>query len=157
MNDEVEPGIDWRTSQQRQAEGTPSEAAEPQLAVHVVVTSTGKARKALEAANRLAGDLNCRLVALVPEVVPFPLPLDKPAVPAEFRASQMLRAFEGTGVAAEIRLVMCRAEDRALLELLKPRSLVVISASGHWWPTRESRLAKSLRKAGHHVFVIRER
>src|SRR5580765_2484747 len=34
-----------------------------------------------------------------------------------------------------------------------PRSLLVIAGSRNWWPTREKRLARELRRAGHEVVL----
>jgi hypothetical protein len=48
-------------------------------------------------------------------------------------------------------MYLCRDSSETLLAVLKPRSLVVIGGRRRWWPTREERLAKKLRGAGHEV------
>ena len=47
----------------------------------------------------------------------------------------------------------CRDAVEMLRGALKPGSLVVIGERPRWWPTRESALAKALRKMGHIVLL----
>jgi hypothetical protein len=48
---------------------------------------------------------------------------------------------------------MCRQRLQTLIALLPPRSLVVIGGHKSWWPTKEQRVARELRQAGHEVIL----
>ena len=52
-----------------------------------------------------------------------------------------------------VRIYLCRDRWQALEQALRPRSVVVIGGRKRWWPTRESRLARRLRRAGHEVIL----
>jgi alkylated DNA repair dioxygenase AlkB len=56
-------------------------------------------------------------------------------------------------VETTVRICLCRDRWEALEVLLEPRSLVVLGGRKRWWPTRESRLAQKLRRAGHEVIL----
>jgi hypothetical protein len=50
-----------------------------------------------------------------------------------------------------VRIYLCRDRMDALVQMLKPRSLVVVGGRRRWWPTEETRIARRLRRAGHEV------
>src|SRR5215467_5445052 len=54
------------------------------LDVAVVFTSAGATIAALRRAGTLASSLNGRILLVVPQIVPFPLPLEKPPVLIDF-------------------------------------------------------------------------
>jgi hypothetical protein len=61
-----------------------AEEAHQALNVAVVVTSVHGAHTALREAGSLASQLGARITLIVPEIVPYVLPLESPAVPVEF-------------------------------------------------------------------------
>src|SRR5205807_6174084 len=54
-------------------------------------------------------------------------------------------------VVISVQLYLCRDRRLCLLEALKPQSLVVLGGRARWWPTKETKLARMLQFAGHHV------
>src|SRR5689334_102450 len=62
----------------------PAEEADQKLNIAVVFTSVRETLAALKEAGDLASHLNGRITLAVPELVPYPLPLDTPQVLAEF-------------------------------------------------------------------------
>jgi hypothetical protein len=53
-----------------------------------------------------------------------------------------------------VQVCLCRDGRQTLEDLLRPHSLVVLGGRKHWWPTRESAMARRLRRAGHEVILI---
>jgi len=137
--------------------GTP----EPQFAgangarlnVTVLFTSVEGTMAALRTAGTLAGKLGGRITIVVPEVVPYHLPLNKPPVSQEWNERRFRVLAAESSVETSVRFYLCRDEDEMLARRLKPHSLVVLGGKRYWWPTRESRLAKRLRRLGHEVIL----
>ena len=63
-------------------------SARTQLTIRVLATTFDGTRAALTAAIPLTRGCRARLVVLVPQVVPYPLPLDAPAEPTPFTAER---------------------------------------------------------------------
>lgn len=124
---------------------------ERDLRVNVVFTGIEQTREALRAAAVLAADLHARIVILVPEVVPYPAPLDSASVPRAFLVRRLLTAVKESRIETSIRVCVCRDRRIALSATLPRRSIVVIGGRTRWWPTREQRLAAELSRQGHHV------
>src|SRR5215471_2459567 len=61
----------------------------PKLRIHVLVTDVRTASIAIKRAVELAIDLGAETRILLPQVVPFPLDLEYPAVPLEFTCKQL--------------------------------------------------------------------
>jgi hypothetical protein len=124
------------------------------LEVVVLFTTERATEQAMETASKLAHGLNARLRLLAPQVVPFPLDLDKPAVRTTWITAR-LRDFASHAhqqVTVDIRL--CRDADEAIGRAIRPGETVVLGAPRRWWPTSEQRTAARLRAAGHHVLLI---
>src|ERR1700761_8634201 len=60
--------------------GRPTESEEARLNVVVIFTSVQSTVAALKKAGTLANQLNGRITLVVPQVVPYPLPLNNPPV-----------------------------------------------------------------------------
>ncbi len=125
------------------------------LSVFVVFTSINWTLKALEKARDIARPLRANIVVLAVQVVPFPLPLDKPPVSMEF----VVRCFEeklgesdGT---THISAYLCRDLMEAFKRILIRGCPVVIGMNERWWPTRNERLARKLRRAGYSVISVK--
>ena len=124
------------------------------LEVNVIFTGTQGTLAALRIAGQLAGNLGARITLLVPQIVPYPLPITEPPVPVEF-TERRFRTLAGNeaneGVQTLVHICLCRDRRRCLAQFLKPRSLVVIGGKTRWWPTEERRLALMLESKGHEV------
>lgn len=124
---------------------------EAQLDVTVLFTSVEGTMAALRTAGTLANKLGGRITIVVPEVVPYHLPLDKPAVIHDWNEKRFRAMAAENRVETSVRFYLCRDEDEILAKELGPHSLVVLGGEKHWWPTREGLLARRLRSLGHEV------
>jgi hypothetical protein len=129
------------------------EGSEHDLRVVVVFTSVEATIVALRKASALANRLNARITMLVPQVVPFPLPLTSPPVLLDF-SEKRFRVIAGeSSVDTVVQIFLCRDKWDGLTMALRKHSLVVLGGRKRWWPTAEKRLARRLRRAGHEVIV----
>ncbi len=121
------------------------------LDLQVIFTNVAGTRAVLAAATQYARGLGAQITILDAQVVPYPLPLDRPPVPVEF-TERTLRtlALEQT-VATAVELYLCRDRNETIRQVLKPESVVVMPARKFWWPTAQTHLAKLLRRDGHRV------
>ncbi len=124
------------------------------LDVTVLFTKVPATLRALKTAAELAHNLNARIRLLVPQVVPYPLPLEMPAVPAEFNRKRIQTLASQGSIETRIELCLCRDRDAALCQALEPEALVVIGSRKSWWPTAEKALARRLRSLGHNVILV---
>jgi hypothetical protein len=131
-------------------------AAEPtsDLEVNVIFTDRGGTLAALKTAGALALNLRARINLLAFQVVPLAFPLARPPVSIPFSQQRLLDlASQGAQghLDTAVQLYICRNERQALLQVLRPKSVVVIGSRKRWWPTQESKLARMLRSQGHQV------
>jgi hypothetical protein len=126
--------------------------AATQPTVHVVATQFRGTRAALEAAVPLARGSDARLKVLVPQIVPYPLPLDQPVEAAPFAAERYRNLLHQLHAEAEVRLCLCRNPDDIILQLLPAHATVVVGGpAGTWRASREERLTRRLTHLGHRV------
>jgi hypothetical protein len=130
-----------------------NQESEPQLNISVIFTSVEATLAALRAAGTMANRLHATITMVVPEVVPYHLPLNKPAVVHDWNEKRFRVLAAQSPVDTIVRFYLCRDREETLGYVLKPHSLVVIGGKKHWWPTAESRLAKRLRCLGHEVIL----
>jgi hypothetical protein len=128
-------------------------ATEAQLNVTVLFTSIEGTMAALRAAATLASKLGGRITIVVPEVVPYHLPLNEPPVRHDWNEKRFRVLAAESSVETSVRIYLCRDQDEMLAKRLRPHSLVVLGGKKYWWPTRESRLARRLRRLGHEVIL----
>lgn len=121
------------------------------MTVSLVFTSQAATAPALRAAANLAQSLGARLRLIVPQIVPYPLPLDEPPVAPEVQESRFCRLE----ASCKVEVYLCRERHDAFAAALLPHSLVVIGARKAWWAISERRMAHALRRAGHEVIVWR--
>ena len=137
------------------ASGHPEEVEDSRpgarLDVTVIFTSTPATVAALRRAAELAARLEARILLVVPQLVPFPLPLHQPPVPVEFNEARLREIAAASSMPTAVRIYLCRERITALRMALRPGSLVVVGGRKRWWPTAESRLARILRREGHEV------
>jgi len=121
------------------------------LDIAVIFTSVEGTLGALKAAGSLAESLGARVTLLVPQVVPYPLPLTSPPIPLEFQEKRFQEIAAQSPVEIQVQLYLCRNGMDTLKTVLKPHSLVVIGGRKRWWPTREKNMARELHGLGHEV------
>jgi hypothetical protein len=124
------------------------------LAVTVVFTTVPATLIALRRGGELARELGARICILVPQVVPYPLPLDRPQVDPAFKVRQFRTLPADGAIETRIDVRLCRERYHAIAEALAPQSVVLIGGPHHWWRTPEKRLAKKLSSAGHNVIFV---
>jgi hypothetical protein len=125
--------------------------SEFRLNLDVVFTSVEPTLAALKKAGALASRLNGRITLVVPQIVPYPLPLRTPPVLIEFNEKRFRIIAGESPVETTVRIYLCREPLETLAAVLQPHSLVVLGGHRSWWPTAEKRLARKLRRAGHEV------
>lgn len=123
------------------------------LNIAVVFTSWTATLTALKKANTLASRLNARITLVVPQLVPYPLPLSSPPVLLDFSERRLLDIVRQSPVEISVRLYLCRDRMETLAKALKGSPLVVLGGRKRWWPTAEARLARFLRRSGHEVIL----
>jgi hypothetical protein len=129
-------------------------SADSKLNLNVVFTSTPGTAAALSAARTLAARLDAAITVLVPEVVPFPMAVDHPQISPQFLEARVRALTAELPNDVRVRILLCRNGEEAVLRALQPRSLVVIGGPKHWWPTRESALARRLEDRRHQVVFV---
>ena len=134
-----------------------TEETDSKLDISVVFTSVDATLAALKEAGRLlgnqAGSLGGRITLIVPQIVPYPLPLTSPPVLVDFNERRLRVIASHCRVETRVSIYLCRNPLETLQSVLKPHSLVVLGSRKRWWPTAEKRLAKKLRRFGHQVVV----
>jgi hypothetical protein len=139
----------------RRPERPPVEEAEPRLNVFVVFTSVEATLAALKQAGHLAAELGGRIILVALQVVPYPLPLTRPPVGIDWNERRLRLIAGESRVETIVNVHLCRDWQRTLENALGRHSLIVLGGRKRWWPTRESKLARSLRRAGHEVIFIK--
>jgi hypothetical protein len=130
-----------------------AEETESKLDISVVFTSVNATLTALKEAGNLARSLGGRITLIVPQIVPYPLPLTSPPVLVDFNERRLRVIANNCRVETCVSIYLCRDPLEILQSVLKPHSLVVVGTRKRWWPTAERRLAKKLRSFGHQVVV----
>jgi hypothetical protein len=123
------------------------------LNISVIFTSVDATLAALKEAGELASSLGARITLVVPQTVPYPLPLSNPPVLLDYNERRLRVIASGCRVETCVSIYLCRDPVETLKSVLKPHSLVVVGSRKRWWPTAEKRLASHLRDAGHEVVV----
>ena len=125
--------------------------ADQKLNIAVVFTSVESTLAALKEAGNLANSLGARIKLVVPQVVPYPLPLETPPVLVEFNENRFRVIASESLVETSVHIYLCRDRFETLTSVLQPGSIVVLGGKKRWWPTKDELLARQLRRAGHEV------
>ena|SRR5690242_4902485 len=134
----------------------PREVSGSSRALHVCVpfTTSVLTRAALNAAAALTRNLGARLTLMSVLIVPFPLPLERPAVSLNFVEHELQVVARDVELELDARVVIARDRPSAFLRAVSPGSLVVLATKKRWWPTRQLKLARLLARAGHSVALL---
>jgi len=127
-----------------------------ELRVSVVFTQIEPTLEALREAGKLASRFNASLTLVVAQIVPYPLPLSSPPILLGFNERRFRVVAGQSSVATTVRIYLCRDREEMLKDVLAPHSLVVMGGRKRWWPTAETRLAWTLRRAGHEVVLVQQ-
>ena len=128
-----------------------SDPFDSKLSFAVIYTSLDATITALKKAEILASRLHGRVDLIVTQVVPYPLPLNRPPVSLKFCRRRLRAISSDSPVETTVRLFLCRDQLATLKRVLRPHSLVVVGGRGRWWALGEKCLARRLRRAGHDV------
>jgi len=125
----------------------------------VLFTDVSGTLEALRSAAKLARGLNARIRLLAPQVVPYPLPLERPRVQPAFLENRYRTIAERAEIETTVELRLCREYWKAVKDSLTPCSTVIIGRhrawwNSRWWLTREDRIANRLRAEGHQVILV---
>jgi hypothetical protein len=140
------------------ATGQPSRPPEvgQRLNIAVVFTSVDSTLAALQEAGNLANSLGARITLVVPQIVPYPLPLESPPVLVEFNENRFRVMASASPVETSVQIYLCRDRFQTLTQVLNAGSIVVLGGRKKWWPTKDELLARQLRRAGYEV-LFKER
>ena len=129
------------------------DASTETLSIVVPFTTPALTRAALRHAG-LCSELDVNVYLLDIQVVPFPCPLDQPPINKEYSQMRLKELLAEGTVRAEALVLYTRDWVEGFRRVLGPQSLVVIAIKKRWWPTREKKLARALRAAGHQVVLL---
>jgi membrane-associated phospholipid phosphatase len=121
------------------------------MEIVVLHTTIAETLQALKTAAQLASGLSARIRLLVLEVVPYPLPLDRPHVPLAFTRRRFRTLAANSSIETNIDIHLVRDPDQTIESILEPHSVVVMGAHRSWWPSAHSRVATRLERLGHQV------
>jgi hypothetical protein len=125
--------------------------ANQSLNIAVVFTCVEATLAALKEAGELASHLGARITLIVPEVVPYAVPLETPPVQVEFNEHRFRVLAQGSPVETTVQIYLCRDRFAALRSTLKPGSIIILAGQKRWWPTKDEQLARRLRSTGYEV------
>jgi hypothetical protein len=142
-----------RTGPRPPASGFPDLAAK--LELQLVFTGLAAAKGALSWATQYARDLGARITILAAQVVPYPLPLEKPAVDVRLLERDLGALAAAQPVETAVQIYLCRDAWEAIRIALPRESTVIVSGRRRWWwPSTEQRFAGLLRRDGHRVIFL---
>jgi hypothetical protein len=113
--------------------------------VVVPFSSMRETATALEWATGLARELGGRITILAPQVVPYPLPLNRPPVSLDWLRNRFATLAGDQSLETRVVIGLCRDPDQFLEHALQPDSTLVM---------RRSRLARRLSALGHNVILV---
>jgi len=160
---------DWTSRRESKREGAPdvligerpplNARAGRHLDLTVVFTSASGTSAALGLAGRLARDLDARLLLVVPQVVPYRIPLNCPLVSLTHTKRLMLSLIAGSparGLDVAVRICLCRDRKQCLSDFVMPNSVVLVGGRDSWWARKELRLVRLMRSHGHEVIFVNQ-
>jgi hypothetical protein len=127
------------------------EGADQRLNVAVIFTSVEWTLAALKEAGYLANHLSARIMLIVPQIVPYPLPIERPPILAECSERRFRVIASHSPVETTVQICLCRDRLAGVKSILRPGSIVVLGGRRRWWPTKNEILARRLRRAGYEV------
>ena len=124
--------------------------------VGVLFSSTAETLRALKMAQSMAAELDARISLIYVQVVPYPLPLDRPPVDVEFLSQRLRNVADQARMPIEIQIFFGRDVLETLKNALGPETVLITGSERPGWLSSEQRMIKRLLKQGHSV-VLAER
>jgi hypothetical protein len=125
------------------------------LEIQLVFTGFRAAKSALSWATRYTRDLGARITILAAQVVPYPLPLEKPPVDVALLERGLGALAAAQPLETAIQIYLCRDRWETIRNALPRESTVIVSGRKRWWrPSAEQRFARLLRRDGHRVMFL---
>ena len=123
--------------------------------VHICVlfTEMQETLAALRSAEALSAGLSAEIALIVPLTVPYPLALESPPVSLGFLCRRIRQMASSVAMEIEAYVYLCRDPLTTLEEALHPGSIVVIGTRWHGFFDKSHRMARKLRRRGHHVVL----
>jgi hypothetical protein len=125
-----------------------------ELSVCVPYTTSDLTRAALAAVGALTRNLGSHVSLVAVQVVPFPLPLNRPAIAPRLFEQELNAVARDIDVPVDAHVVIARDREMAFDRAIAPGSLVVLATRKRWWPTPQRRLARLLARGGHSVALL---
>jgi hypothetical protein len=97
------------------------EQTDRRLNIAVVFTSVESTLTALKEAGTLANSLGAQIKLVVPQVVPYPLPLDSPPVLVEFNENRFRVMASESPVETSVQIYLCRDRFETLVSVFPAR------------------------------------
>jgi hypothetical protein len=136
----------------RGGRGSPADrSADGSLEVVVLHTTIPGTLASLKRAAELASGLAASIRLLVLTVVPYPLAIESPQVPASFTRRRFTTIACDARVDTVVDIRLGRDQMIMMEAALKPGSVVVLERRRSWWPHPTRSLAKRLERLGHQV------
>ena len=124
------------------------------LSVCVPYTTSVMTRVALKGVVALTRNLGAHVSLVAVQVVPFPLPLDRPAISPSFFEQELRTVVRGIEVPVDTQVIIARDREVGFDRAISPGSLVVLATRKRWWPTSQAKLARLLARVGHSVALL---
>jgi hypothetical protein len=141
-----------RVFEVRPAQTTPeSHQSNSSLEVVALFTTEPATVLALQTAAKLASGLSARIRLVVPQVVPYPLPIEEPQANSCVFSRRICAIAGRAGVECMIDIRLCREREVAIEQALPARSIVVIGSRPRWWSFRDRTLLKRLLHEGRQI------
>ena len=109
---------------------------------------------ALKQAAEMAHGLGAAIRILVPQIVPYPLPLKSPQIDLGFTNRHLQTLFHEEAIDTRVEIFLCRDLADCLAQGIPERSVVLMGGRKRWWPTREMKLVRALVKRGHDALLV---
>jgi hypothetical protein len=124
--------------------------------VGVLFSSTSETSRALKMAKSMAVELDARISLIYVQVVPYPLPLDRPPVDVEFLSQRLPSVADQARMTIEIQSFFGRDVLETLKEALGPETVLITGSECPGWLSSEQRMIKRLLKQGHSVILAEQ-
>jgi len=125
-----------------------------ELSVCVPYTTSVLTRAALKSVVALTRNLGAHVSLVAVQVVPFPLPLDRPAISPSFFEQALKTVARDVEVPVDTQVIIARDREVGFDRAISPGSLVVLATRKRWWRTPQAKLAHLLARVGHSVALL---
>lgn len=126
------------------------------LTITVLFTSRESTLAALKKAAEMAHGLDAAIRILVPQIVPYPLPLESPQIDLGLNNHRLQTLFHQVTVETWVEVFLCRDLSDCLIQRIESKAIVLVGGKRRWWPTRETRLVQQLVDRGCQALLVND-